>query len=79
MGFSRAIIFLFVLVVAQHGAKGEIPRKTMHMINVANMKGPYIGVVIPNLFELNPLLQSPSYKSSNFNIDFSGTNTCNNH
>ncbi|XP_021745484.1 uncharacterized protein LOC110711413, partial [Chenopodium quinoa] len=63
----------FLLVIyAQNGAQGEIPKKIMHHINVANKNGPYIGVVIPNLFELNPLLQSPSFSASKFIIDFSG-------
>ncbi|XP_010668205.2 bark storage protein B isoform X1 [Beta vulgaris subsp. vulgaris] len=68
----KAIIFFFLVIYAQHGAQGEIPKRTMHLINSANYKGPYIGVVIPNLFELNPLLQSPSFTSSRLTIDFAG-------
>ncbi|MED6172809.1 hypothetical protein PIB30_053402 [Stylosanthes scabra] len=37
-----------------------------------NEEGPYIGLVIPNSFELNPLLQNPAYTSSENIIDFAG-------
>ncbi|KMT18015.1 hypothetical protein BVRB_2g032090 [Beta vulgaris subsp. vulgaris] len=72
MSFLKAVIFFLLVIYAQHGAQGEISIRTMHLINLANNKGPYIGVVIPNLFELNPLLQSPSFTASDFTIDFSG-------
>ncbi|KAK4730189.1 hypothetical protein R3W88_023177 [Solanum pinnatisectum] len=39
---------------------------------MANKKGPYLGLVIPNLFEMNPLLQRPSYKPSDLTIDYAG-------
>ncbi|KAH0645213.1 hypothetical protein KY284_033097 [Solanum tuberosum] len=39
---------------------------------MANKKGPYLGLVIPNLFEMNPLLQHPSYKPSDLTIDYAG-------
>ncbi|THG01417.1 hypothetical protein TEA_020195 [Camellia sinensis var. sinensis] len=42
------------------------------MISEANKNGPYLGLVIPNLFEMNPLLQSLSFTSSNLTIDFQG-------
>ncbi|CAO2825955.1 unnamed protein product [Amaranthus hypochondriacus] len=44
----------------------------MYLINRANTKGPYLGVIIPNTFELNPLLQSPSFTPSKLTIDFAG-------
>ncbi|THG17723.1 hypothetical protein TEA_030139 [Camellia sinensis var. sinensis] len=40
------------------------------MISEANKNGPYLGLVTPNPFEMNPLLQSPSFTSFNLTIDF---------
>ncbi|CAL5431666.1 unnamed protein product [Camellia sinensis] len=42
------------------------------MISEANKNGPYLGLVTLNPFEMNPLLQSPSFTSSNLTIDFQG-------
>ena len=68
----KSIIFLLFVIFDQRGANGEIPKKTMYLINRANIKGPYLGVIIPNTFELNPLLQSPSFTPSKLTIDFAG-------
>lgn len=65
------LFLLFVIFVIQKEAKGEIPKKTRHLIDIANANGPYIGVVIPNSFELEPLLQSPGFNHSSI-IDFAG-------
>ncbi|PSR91788.1 Bark storage protein like [Actinidia chinensis var. chinensis] len=53
-------------------ANGAFHSKTQELISRANMNGPYLGLVIPNLFEMNPLLQSPSFKPSDLIIDFQG-------
>lgn len=79
MSFLKIIVFVLLVNYAKLGAKCEIPKKTMYLIGVANNNGPYIGVVIPNLFELNPLLQSPSFIPSTFTIDFSGKYTITNY
>lgn len=76
MGRSSSIrVFLLFLLhvsmVIQQQAQGEIPQKTRILIDEANAKGPYIGVVIPNPFELAPLLQSPTFHGSSV-IDFAG-------
>lgn len=71
MGFLNAIIFVLLVIYAQHGAQGEITRRTMYEICNANNRGPYIGIVIPNFYELNPLLNSPSFIASGF-IDLEG-------
>ena len=42
---------------------------------MANSNGPYLGLVIPNLFEMNPLLESSNYTSANRSIDIAGNNT----
>ncbi|KAL3498456.1 hypothetical protein ACH5RR_041188 [Cinchona calisaya] len=46
--------------------------KTRVLIDYANMNGPYLGIVVPNLYEMNPLLQHPSYKANKFVIEFQG-------
>ncbi|KAL8499212.1 hypothetical protein ACS0TY_022258 [Phlomoides rotata] len=73
MGGVRIFVYL-VLLISLFGilAKGEIPGNTQRLINEANQNGPYLGLVIPNLFELNPLLQHPSYTPTNLTIDFAG-------
>ncbi|XP_058780676.1 bark storage protein A-like [Vicia villosa] len=45
--------------------------KLQNKIAKLNKEGPYLGLVIPNSFELNPLLQNPGY-TPNTTIDFSG-------
>ncbi|KAF2304444.1 hypothetical protein GH714_031518 [Hevea brasiliensis] len=45
---------------------------TLELINKANEDGPYLALVIPNLFEMNPLLQSPNFTANDLIIDFSG-------
>ncbi|KAM6565607.1 hypothetical protein CsatA_024735 [Cannabis sativa] len=55
------------------GTNGAImSKKTQNLINKINNKGPYLGVVIPNLFEQNPLLNSPDYTAIDVVIDISG-------
>jgi hypothetical protein len=41
--------------------KGEISEISWSEIRNINSKGPYIGIVVPNAFELNPLLRSSSF------------------
>ncbi|GMY17597.1 bark storage protein A-like [Fagus crenata] len=69
------VLYLFlsalILLNAQE-VNGGLPAKTQSMIAEANRNGPYLGLVSPNLFEMNPLLQSPSFTSSNFIIDIAG-------
>ena len=55
-------------------ANGYLSAKTRKMIAKANRDGPYLGLVIPSLFEMNPLLQSPNFTSSNLIIDLAGNN-----
>lgn len=69
-------LLLFFLCAAmfmrREAANGALaPIKTREMIDEANRKGPYLGLVIPNLFEMNPLLQSPHFKPTTI-IAFSG-------
>lgn len=69
----------FLVVVLSVGnvieeANGEIPRTILGKIERINQKGPYLGIVAPNNYELNPLLGSKAYvpSSSLPFIDFAG-------
>lgn len=66
------LVVLSLLILYKNHANAAIPTKTQRIINKANKDGPYLGLVIPNQFELNPLLQHPSYQPSNLTIDVSG-------
>ncbi|WJX25905.1 hypothetical protein P8452_14893 [Trifolium repens] len=61
--------FLVVLVIVLLGssikAYGAINQISWREISNINNKGPYIGIVVPNAFELNPLLQSSSFVPHN--------------
>lgn len=73
-----SVIFIFVyalLALVLQQTNGALNPKTQRLVIKANKNGPYLGLVIPNLFEMNPLLQSPSFIPTNLTIDFSGT-TC---
>ncbi|XP_060959761.1 bark storage protein A isoform X3 [Cannabis sativa] len=71
IGFLGLIFMIFGLIM--EGTNGAImSKKTQNLINKINNKGPYLGVVIPNLFEQNPLLNSPDYTPIDVVIDISG-------
>lgn len=57
--------------VVQH-TNAALSAETLKLIAEANESGPYLGLVIPNSFEMDPLLQSPDFTSTNLIIDFSG-------
>ncbi|CAA2985232.1 bark storage A [Olea europaea subsp. europaea] len=42
-------------------ADGAIPNDLLEKISIINKDGPYLGIVVPNSFEMNPLLQSSSF------------------
>ncbi|CAN8326373.1 unnamed protein product [Cochlearia groenlandica] len=69
-------IVVFVLYVGNNieEANGEISRTVLNKIDKMNQKGPFLGIVAPNNFELNPLLESKAYVpySSLPFIDFAG-------
>ncbi|KAF5743252.1 bark storage protein A-like isoform X1 [Tripterygium wilfordii] len=65
-------LLVMVLHNKHHQANGALHSHTQLLVDEANNDGPYLGLVIPNLFEMNPLLQSPSFVSSNFYIDAYG-------
>lgn len=66
------VVLLIVNVIEE--ANGEIPPTVLSKIEWMNKRGPYLGIVAPNNFELNPLLASQAYvpyPSLPF-IDFAG-------
>lgn len=69
--FIYVLVFIFIL--SQEQANGALHGTTKKMVEEANKKGPYLGLVIPNLFEMNPLLSNPEYKSTKLVIDYAGT------
>ncbi|XP_061336548.1 bark storage protein A-like [Gastrolobium bilobum] len=76
MAGTRVMFIMFLLafiwvINAQH-ANGALTSELVREIEKVNKQGPYLGLVIPNTFELNPLLQSPNYTCSNKTIDFAG-------
>ncbi|GMI89473.1 hypothetical protein like AT4G28940 [Hibiscus trionum] len=61
---SKTVSFVHVLVVLGigiNGVYGSIPSSTLRKMDRINMEGPYLGIVVPNSFEMNPLLQSGSF------------------
>ncbi|XP_062019463.1 bark storage protein A-like [Rosa rugosa] len=62
------VVYAMSIVVVQAALLVE----TLKLIEETNDRGPYLGLVIPNSFEMNPLLQSPDFISANLTIDFSG-------
>ncbi|OIW10008.1 hypothetical protein TanjilG_32748 [Lupinus angustifolius] len=63
----------FMLLNVQHAfVSCVLTSKLQSKIAKVNQKGPYLGLIIPNSFELGPLLQNPGYTPSHTIIDFSG-------
>ncbi|KAF8034338.1 hypothetical protein BT93_C0592 [Corymbia citriodora subsp. variegata] len=44
-------------------ADGAVPPSSMAKIRQMNSRGPYIAIIVPNSFEMDPLLQSPSFRA----------------
>ncbi|XP_028774031.1 bark storage protein A-like [Neltuma alba] len=58
----RLLAFLVLLVLCvSRRMNGEVSGQNWKEINKINRKGPYTGIVVPNAFEMNPLLQSSSF------------------
>lgn len=68
---SCLFLLAFMWITAQHSS-GALTSELQKKIDKANQDGPYLGLVIPNTFEMDPLLQSPSFISSNNTIEFAG-------
>ncbi|KEH27138.1 putative hydrolase [Medicago truncatula] len=59
------VVLVMVLLGSSIKAYGAISQISWREISNINNKGPYIGIVVPNDFELNPLLQSSSFVPHN--------------
>ncbi|KAM3687788.1 hypothetical protein ACJW31_10G100900 [Castanea mollissima] len=72
VAFRVVCVFLSALMLlnAQQG-NGALTARTQKMIAKINEDGPYLGLVIPNLYETDPLLESSNYTATN-TIDVAG-------
>ncbi|KAJ0031556.1 hypothetical protein Pint_13216 [Pistacia integerrima] len=59
------LVYFLVLLVELFisGAYGAISQGNMRTIDGINKEGPYLGIIVPNAYEMNPLLQSPSFQT----------------
>ncbi|XP_004299992.1 PREDICTED: bark storage protein A [Fragaria vesca subsp. vesca] len=69
-----AVFFVLVLGISTRTVDGAVSQSTMKKIDMMNKKGPYLGIVVPNSFELTPLLESASFVADQKlpTLDFSG-------
>jgi len=75
--FLAALLFFNI---AEHASVTcALTHELQRKIAEANEKGPYLGLIIPNSFEFDPLLQNPGYTPNDTIIDFAGTCICNIH
>ncbi|MED6133085.1 hypothetical protein PIB30_025049 [Stylosanthes scabra] len=73
MLFIMLVSALFMLFNSQNALVScALSSELQAKINAVNEDGPYIGLVIPNSFELDPLLNNSDYISSGYFIDVSG-------
>ncbi|VVB11231.1 unnamed protein product [Arabis nemorensis] len=76
MGYFLIGLLVAILSIGNivEDANCEIPRTVLRKIEWMNQKGPYLGIVAPNNYELNPLLNHPDYVpySTLPSIDFAG-------
>ncbi|XP_059638169.1 bark storage protein A-like [Cornus florida] len=72
----RIVLLTFVVLVLgfMSSSNGAVSQSVMEKMSRINKQGPYLGIVVPNSFEMNPLLQSPSFVPSHKlpYLDFSG-------
>ncbi|KAK3140440.1 hypothetical protein QOZ80_5AG0401010 [Eleusine coracana subsp. coracana] len=54
---------LFLLILIPCAVRAAVPESTGRAVRQLNRHGPYIGVVVPNAFEMDPLLRSPSFST----------------
>jgi len=60
------LLGLLTLVLANTiSANGVVSKVFWREISKVNKEGPYVGIVVPNAFELDPLLHSPSFVPHN--------------
>ncbi|KAI5403292.1 hypothetical protein KIW84_050745 [Lathyrus oleraceus] len=74
---GRIVLFMFLATFIWFNVQNTLVRcaltpELQKKLARINKEGPYLGLVIPNSFELKPLLQNPGYTPTNTVIDFAG-------
>ncbi|TKY44614.1 Bark storage protein A [Spatholobus suberectus] len=59
------VLLVLVLLGSSIGVNGALSELSWREISNINSQGPYIGIVVPNTFELGPLLHSHSFVADN--------------
>ncbi|XAR70866.1 Adenosylhomocysteine nucleosidase [Bertholletia excelsa] len=73
MSISKTLVLVCALItLLLQETSGALHAETRKLINRVNENGPYLGLVVPNQYEMDPLLESSSFVSKNLTIDFSG-------
>ncbi|KAK9946668.1 hypothetical protein M0R45_012118 [Rubus argutus] len=71
VAWTLVYAIILALTAQEHHSNAALSPESLKLIEAANIDGPYLGLVIPNTYELNPLLQSPNF-TTHLTIDFSG-------
>ncbi|KAL6890573.1 hypothetical protein ACP4OV_008828 [Aristida adscensionis] len=63
-----------VVIMAATAVKGFVSGETWRAVRRANRENPFLGLVVPNSYEMDPVLSSPSFKPSSTiaNLDIQG-------
>uniref|UniRef100_A0ACD5VZP5 Uncharacterized protein n=1 Tax=Avena sativa TaxID=4498 RepID=A0ACD5VZP5_AVESA len=71
---AGAIVVVFAVALMATAAEGYISKETWAAIGRANRHGPFVGLVVPNAFEMVPVLNSPKFVASKTvpNLDVQG-------
>ncbi|CAL4952540.1 unnamed protein product [Urochloa decumbens] len=65
IAISRLAVAVLLVAAAATPAAGFISTKTWRAVRRANRVGaPFVGLVVPNAYEMDPVLKSPSFKPS---------------
>ncbi|KAJ8750687.1 hypothetical protein K2173_015868 [Erythroxylum novogranatense] len=65
---------VLLVVIGSNRVNGLVSEDTMKKIKSINDEGPHLGIIVPNAFEMKPLLESPSFVANHSfpYIDVSG-------
>lgn len=59
------VLLLLLAVCCFTSVRAAVQHSTARSIRMVNRRGPFLGVVVPNAFEMEPLLRSPSFSPAN--------------
>jgi hypothetical protein len=62
---QQVVVVLAMVALMVTAAEGFISKKTWSAIRRADRDGPFVGLVVPNTYEMDPVLSSPDFKPSN--------------